>query len=145
MSEPASPVDRVEAIPYRAREVLAVVGIFQRLGVDSDAIYFHTVKTDDGAWVPAVVAKTAAPQWPTWVLSVFGAASTEEELETEWTAAAYVWNDLPACDRERLVEESTSRLYAVNFVTSCALRGITFANDVELPPSVAPRSRGLPS
>jgi len=144
-SRPARPSDRVEAIPHREREVLAVVGIFQRLGVGSDDIYVQPVQVEDGAWVPAVVAKTSGPHWPTWVVSVFGTVPSIEAVEAEWTHAANAWNRLPACDRERLVEGSTSRLYVVNFITSCAARGITFPDDADASPPAAPGSGRLPS
>ena len=145
MSGTGRELDLVAAIPLREREVLAVVGIFQRLGVGSDDIYVQPTQVEDGSWVPAVVAKIGGAHWPTWMISVFGTVPSKEAVGAEWTHAANAWNHLPERDRERLVEGSNSRRYVVNFITSCAIKGITFPGGVDDPPLTAPGSGRLPS
>ena len=129
MTAPVPDFPRVSALSERARESLAVCGIYQRLGVEPDDIYFQPVRKDEDEWYPAVVAVLPSGKTPAWAIPTYGPAKTREELIAEWETAADLWNAMPLEDRKRWVDESRSIKAAVNFIASCSSLGIFFPDD----------------
>lgn len=117
---------KIETLSRRAKEAMAVSGIYQRLGVDSDDIYFQPVMKAEGEWYPAVVAVLPSGKIPAWMIPIYGAAKTQDELLAEWETAAVLWNTLPNKERIRWVNESEAQLVAMDFLSYCASTGIFF-------------------
>ena len=119
---------KLDDVPLYCREALAVLGIFQHLGVTSDDIYFMP-KLTGGVWCPAIVARLAGRLTPGWHVSIFGGTPTAEQLVQEWQTAVTLWNNLSQGDRRRAVDSSKSRKVAVPFLALCAEKGITFTKE----------------
>lgn len=116
------------SVTRRCREALAVAGIYQRLGVPSDRIYFKPTKGDDGSFHPAVVADVAG-KYVEWQIPIYGGAATVSLLLAEWSMACEYWNILSNDARAVLVDESEVHREAPCFIATCALSGLSFHAD----------------
>ena len=117
-------------VPERMRETLAVMGLYQALGVDTNDIYFMPEQAPDGSWYPTVVAQLPSGQQPGWAIPIFGTLESRDELIAEYTEAAEAWNLLPNEMRRQWITGSKARLVAVNFLAKCAERGIYFPGEI---------------
>ncbi len=110
----------------RSREALAVLGIFQRLGIPTDDIVMTGQLREDGTCIPMVMAKRPNAQPVAWLITFYGAAPSQDVLLAELHEAAEAWNRMTAMERYRHVEASDSRGLVVLFLARCAEQGIYF-------------------
>jgi hypothetical protein len=149
---------RLDELPLRCRELLALHSIFLALGFDPDDLFagllasgatyvairrndrtynFHATDGDeDGGDERArkksakLVAEVADPK-------TAGPANRDlDEFVSEWARATAAWNDAPAVNQKKLVETSTIRRHAVAIVAILVDEGL-------LPPVIVPKIHEL--
>lgn len=118
------------ALTRRCREALAVSGIYQRLGVPSEDIYFQPTRDGAGGFYPTVVAEVDGSRFVEWQIPIYGSAGTVHALLAEWAFACAYWNSLPDPARADLVDDSDSRAQAPDFIVTCAASGHVFKEAV---------------
>jgi hypothetical protein len=116
------------SLTQRCREALAVSGIYQRLGVASENIYFKPTQGDDGSFHPVMVADVEG-KVVEWQIPIYGGTDTIYRLLAEWGLACVYWNSLPNTARIVLVDESESFQQAPDFLNACAMKGLVFHGD----------------
>jgi len=110
------------------REVLAVAGIFQRLGISSDDVFVRLIVQDDGRLGVNVTPRLKDGSFgPPWRVKFASGLSSCGEGVVGWVAAVSSWNEMSASDRASLVDASEAARGVVGYLAECLCQGVVFA------------------